>query len=291
MATIHDVSVALLDMVQSAVGPAMIVVDQRVEIKAAIGWPQENVLQDLAKKQHHEAVIAIYDRRISKNSTRWMPSTLDRTVSPTGITSTLSDSVLQGEGEITITIGGNVLSNDAVSFVVNGVSRETDGVVYVTAPGDTLENVASGLAGAINGSAALQELLTAHTAGNVVTVSSQIPDPLNLISACGNIASELRELGRRNRQFQIACWTRTQEERLAITNPIESQIAINEADFGLCFSDGTVGRLLYVNDHDIDDDTLQDVLRRDFFVSVDYAITNRDVLYAVLAPIPRFTVV
>ena len=105
----------------------------------------------------------------------------------------------------------------------------------------------------------------------------------------GNGASRTREIGRRDRHLQVVLWTRTQDDRNTIGNAIDTQIAKLEADFGLTFPDGTLGRVLYAGDQQLDDATLADTYRRDFMVSVDYPITTIDALYAVLAPITRNT--
>lgn len=289
MAFLHDVEVALLNQVIAAVGSVLFVNGNRVDVDTAIGWPPEDALQDIAKKKNHSAIISIYDRKISRNSTRWMPITLGTNVSPTGITSTLSNSVIPAGGSVTITIGGAVLPNDAISAVLSAVSRETCGQVAVVS-GSTPTDVAAQLAGQINGAADMSLLVSAAAAGPVITLTSLVTGDLNILSATGNIATATREIARRLRQYQIVLWARTEEERIAIGNRLELMVAQMESTFGVTCPDGTMARVNYVNDHDIDDATLEDVMRRDFFVSVDYAITAQDVLYSVLAPIPSFSV-
>lgn len=290
MAFLHDIEVALLGKVKAAVGQQMMVAGNRVEIRAAIGWPQIDALHNIAKRDEHLALIAVYDRKVSKNSTRWSPITLGTTPHPTGITSTLSNNVIPGTFSVGLTLGGTVLVNDAVSIILSSVSRETTAIVVTAGPQDTPATMAANLAAAVNADPGMSALVFSSVAGAVVTLSSRVYDNLLVTSNVGNIADEVREVARRLRQYQIVLWARTEEERIAIGNPLEAMIGLTESQFGLNVGDGTFARLLYVNDHDVDDDTLQDVLRRDFFVSVDYAITTRDVIYSVLAPVPSFSV-
>jgi hypothetical protein len=113
---------------------------------------------------------------------------------------------------------------------------------------------------------------------------------LGLQSYTGNGGTQTMEIARRERSVQITCWSRTQQIREGVVDPINNMIATDELNFGLTMPDGTVARLCYVNDFDIEDDTLEDVYRHDFMVSIEYPVTVLDQLYAVLAPIVGITV-
>jgi hypothetical protein len=54
-------------------------------------------------------------------------------------------------------------------------------------------------------------------------------------------------------------------------------------------ADGSFGQFYYNNDLYIEDGSIQDLYRRDFHVSVDYAVTTNDELYSVLVPILQYT--
>ena len=293
MATLHQLESAVLSAVQG-VTAAVFANGNLLNVKAAIGWPPEKTIMDVAKIEKHLALISVYDRKIAKDSTRWAPYTLGVTQNPTGITTVVSNDTVAASASVTITLGGTVLPNDAVSAVIanpGAFGPVTNAKVVTGSTGDTPTAMATKLAAAITGDATLSTWVTAVAVGAVVTITNRSStSPLGIASYAGNVANRTMEVGRRLRQLQIACWARTEEERIALTNPIESMIANISANFGLRLADGTVARILYVNDHDIDDATLNDVLRRDFFVSADYAITSQDVLYSVLAPIPQYAV-
>lgn len=163
--------------------------------------------------------------------------------------------------------------------------------VVIGVGGDSTVTMAAKLAAAINGDRQISIWASAAASGSTVILTSLLGDvPLVVQSYVGNAAKRTMEIGRRLRQFQISCWTRTEDERIAVTNPIELIFAELEAVFGLTLADGTPIRLLYVNDHDIEDATLNDVLRRDFFVAADYPITAQDALFSVLAPVPAYSI-
>ena len=117
MASVHQLQAAVLQAVQGVTG-GVFADGNRVDVRAAIGWPAINDLQEVARRENHRSVIAVYDRKISKDSTRWSPYTLKEVIGVVGITTHLSNGVLPPLGTVTITLGGTVAANDAVSAVL-----------------------------------------------------------------------------------------------------------------------------------------------------------------------------
>jgi hypothetical protein len=305
MATLHQICAYLESLVESVI-PKQIPVKLAgggvniMSTKVAIGWPPINVLQDAARG--NQGIVAVYDRRIARNSTRWNPVEVGRVVKPSTLQSSISNATILPLGSQTITLAGAVAPNDAVSAVLtNRGATFTASVagtfgtpaaaqVVTGGTGDTAATMATKLAAAINADQTLSTWVTAAAVGAVVTLTSILPGAaLTLFSATGNTASRTQEIGRRLRQFQIACWAVPDEARSALTDPIEpliAQLSLSPP----ALPDGTFPRISYVNDHDIEDAAMEDLLRRDFFISADYAITAGDVLSSVLAPIPAFQV-
>ena len=206
------------------------------------------------------------------------------------MTATVSNSgTVPGFGTATIQIGGPITPNDAVAIVYSHVKGTSGAVVVIASATDAPNTVAANLAAALNNDATASTLVHATAANNVVTLRSQISTPTTIVANVGNGATRTREIGRRDRHLQVILWTRTEDDRNSVGNAIDTQIAKLEANFGLTFPDGTLGRVLYAGDQQFDDATLADTYRRDFMVSVDYPITTIDALYAVLAPITRNT--
>lgn len=265
-------------------------------VDVAIGWPPENRLQDVARSTG-KGVIGIYDRKVGRNTTRWAPYDYNIIQLPSTLSSVVSGSIIdKSTGSATITLGGPPTVGDGVSavFLDRGLTIVTttsaefspaSAQVVVAVAGDTAATMAAKLAAAINADALLSTWVSAAAAGPVVTVSALSGmGPFLLASHTGNGATATREVGRRERQVQIACWTNSEMSRDAVCDPIAALLAQIEINFSLTASDGSPLRLVYDNDYDIEEGTLQDVYRRDLLVTVEFPITVVDTFYAILAP-------
>ncbi len=262
-----------------------------ITVLTGIGWPSQRTLQNNVRKgPQPQVLVTIYDRGLARDTTRWKVIELARTVTTATMTAAVSNSgTLPGLGTATIQIGGPITPNDAVAVVFSQVKGTSNAVVQIAGATDTPNTVAANLAAALNSNANASPLMRAAATNNVVTLTSLIATPITFTANVGNGASRVREIGRRERHLQVVLWTRTEDDRNTIGAAIETEIATLEADFGLTFPDGTLGRLLYAGDQQFDDATLADTYRRDFMVSVEYPITTTDAIYAVLAPIVRNT--
>lgn len=291
MASFYSIMGALQKQIEASLTAPPIIVDgQTLQVKAGLGWPSINVLQDVARADAARVPITVYDRKIGRNTTRWLPEVVAQTVNPATLTSLVSRSPLLGFGTATITLGGPVGLGDAVSAVLARPGAGSAAQVAVAIAGDTPTTMATKLANQINADPVLGLWVVAAALGPVVTLTSLLTMPAGLSSNCGNGGSQEREVGRRERHVQIVCWGRTQPIRKAVVDVIDGIIASDEAAFGLTLADGTVARLCYVSDYDIEDDTLEDVYRHDFMISLEYPVTVTDLLFAVLAPVETFVV-
>lgn len=301
MATLHQLNAYLQGLVKAAI-PAQVPVALStgavniMQTKVAIGWPPINVLQDAARG--NQGIVAVYDRHISRNSTRWSPVQTGLTVNASTLTSTVSignPGTMPGLSQATLTINGPVTANDAVSAVFTAriagqpLEANVGAQVVVAGAADTPATIAASLATAINGDPLLSQWVSAVAVGPVITITSLLSDQITLASYTGNTANRTQEIGRRLRQFQIAVWAVPDEARSLIADPIDTLIG-NLSLNPPALPDGTYPRICYVNDHDIEEAAMEDLLRRDFFISADYAITAGDVLFSVLAPIPAYQV-
>jgi hypothetical protein len=300
MSSLYDVMGALAAAVKTAV-TGLTAGTPPVALNVLVGtdWPSINVLQNVANGTSGP-VVAVFDRRVGKNSTRWSPFTYDQVVTPAALTTALVpvSGAVAPLGTCTIDLGGTPGVGDAVSCVVTNQALvvNVDGVlgpimaaqVVSAIAGDTASTMATKLAAAINGDATLGTWLTAVAAGPVVTLTSLVAGaPLLVASFAGNGGTQQRELGRRDRQFSITCWVATLEARRAVVDAIAVLIANLQIVF-LTAADGSPVQVLFGNDFDLDDNTLEDVYRHDFLVHVDYGITTTDQLYAVLAPVRAY---
>lgn len=280
MANPIDVQEAALFMVNSAMSPGGTPV---TPYKAAVGWPPVGVLQAIAKGG--PSIIAVYDRKLGKNTTRWNPHVISQTITTATLTSAVSPSRIAPGQTAHITLGGSVTSGDAVSALATVVGGNTGAVVAIGTGGDTPSTMATKLRNLINSDSSMAGVLTATASGSVVTVTNVGNVALALASYTGNGGTQVREIGRRDRPMQIVVWTQTEDLRNLIVSVISPAIQLQDIGFGPTLADNTLARLSYTTDYDIEDNTLEDVYRHDFMVTMDYAVTTTDLLYSVLAPV------
>jgi|SRR5579859_438020 len=264
---------------------------QPINVMTGIGWPSQKTLQNNVRKgPPPQVLVTIFDRGLARDATRWKPVELSRTVTPATISVAISNSgTLPAHGTATIQFGGTVTPNDAVALLYTEAFGSTNAIMVSAAATDTPDSVTANLATAINEDPAASQVMQALASNNVVTLTSRNAAPIKLAANVGNGAIRVREIARRDRHLQVVLWSRTEDDRNTVGDKIEATVAQLEADFGLTFPDGTLGRLLFAGDQQFDDATLADTYRRDFMVSIDYPITTTDALYAVLAPVVRNT--
>jgi hypothetical protein len=267
-------------------------------VEVGLYWPSAKALQNNVRKANGgggpTALVTVYDRGIAANSTRFAPYVVAEDLTPATMTAALSAPTLPPGGSATLTIFDPVSVGDAVALVVVPTPFGNCAVIPAAVAGDTAVTMAAKMAALVNANADLATykiatLLRATAAGPVVTLTSVCNQLLGLIANVGNGGSRTTEVGRRKRHFQIVVWTRTPDDRILVGDQIEGLIARMEADFGLAFADGTLGRLTFTGDVSHDEATLSDTMRRDFFVCVDYGVTVTDQTYAVLAEINQFS--
>ena len=286
MPSVNTVLGTLQTLIQPVV-TGLVIDGNSITPLVGVGWPSTNVLQSNA--QANSAVISIYDRKMTRNTTRWIPAFTTYTATPATTTATLSNSTLDSTGSVTLTIGGTITVGDSVGFVAsNGTT--SDAVVVTAGGSDTPATIASALVSAIDADPLLPSWVSATSSGAVVTITGLTPADLKLQANVGNAATALREIGRRQRQVQITLWVHTEDMRIGVGTPIETLLQQIETDDWIEFSDGTYGRLMNVSDFYTEDATVEDTYRRDFMVSIDYPITEQDMLYSVLAPVLAFQV-
>lgn len=300
MASLHAVEAAILAQVKP-VTTGLMFNNLPIEVQSAIGWPPEKTLQDNVRGS--TSVIAVYDRKMAKNTTRWNPIILSTSLTNATLSSALSNTTLAPGATCTLTLGSNVTPGDAVSLVINnsalGVKVNFDNTtiqnvyaqVVVAGANDTPSSLAQALANAISSDPVLSTWVNVSDSGGVLTITSLLAiGTLTLQSNVGNGGMNTREIGRRERVFQVVIWSPTSDIRTVVSSQVEVLLQQLETNFSLSFSDGSFGRLYNQNDFDLEDATLADTYRHDFIFSIDYPITEQDALFAVLAPVPAYQI-
>lgn len=300
----------LLETVQLLVAEAtsgLSMFNSPVLVNTGTGWPPVQTVQQIVKMSPPTALVSVFDRKTGHDSTRWIPATVAQMVVLSSVASSPTSQTILPFGVGSIAISGTPAPGDAVSLVVYapgvwGAADPGDGSYTATptgagvasaAPGDSSSALARALAATVAATPALAATVAATSSGPLVTVTNLTNRVIVVSTFTGNGAVNTTEIGRRMRDLQIVTWSPTPEVLDLVCDPIEAMVAQiemfrgSQGQFfaGLPFPDGTSGRLRALNDYRIDDATLTDLYRRDIWVSVDYPVTVKDQLYAVLAPI------
>lgn len=259
--------------------------------EVAVGWPPMNRLQQVGQGAAGPA-ISVYDRKTVRNTTRWLTEVVAETLVAAGVVSVVSAPFVSALGLPTITLTGTVGNGDAVSCVLTRYSALGGAPVVaadIAVALDALQTpatMAAALATQINADPVASQWVSAAAVGGVVTLTPLFATgTLGIQSNTGNGGTQLREIGRRERQLQVVLWAQTSSQRDAIAEAISQATALADVNFGTTLPDGTVVRLTYGSDFDLEDNTLQDVYRHDFLLSAEYGVTTLDHLFAVLAPV------
>jgi hypothetical protein len=300
MATLYTVQCAIQAQVSAAtqglISTSIDTNGKPLTVEVGLYWPSAKSLQNNVRPANGpngigpSSLVTIYDRGLAKDSTRWLPNMVSETLVPATMTVVLSAAQITPLGSVTLTFGNPISLGDAVGIVLAAYLGGSEAAVPIGVAGDTAITMAAKAAALISADPVMAAMVTPTVAGPVLTLTSLLTT-VNVVVAAnvGNGAIGLMEIGRRSRHFQIVVWSRTPDDRITVGDPIEALIASLEANFGLTFPDGTLGRLTFTGDMQHDEATLSDTVRRDFMVCVDYGITVADQLYTVLAPIARNT--
>ena len=295
MASLHQVLSAMQAQVSAATTGLGITVAVGIDFP-----PIKALMANVQPISANKAVVAVFDRKLSRNTTRWAPIALGQAVTAATLVSTASAPVINTGGHATITLSGTITPGDAVSCVLtNGqalgvtsapVATPMWGVVMQSISGSALNSMAAGLSAAINADHILSTWVAAAATGPVVTLTSRLATgTLNLLSLTGNGGTQITEIGRRSRELQLITWAATIENRDTVGEAIANMAQQMELFYGtypagLVLSDGTSGRVTVMNDFLLDDATMSDTYRRDILLTVDYPVTVTDTLFSVLMP-------
>lgn len=243
----------------------------------AMGWPTPTQLAQIASQG--KRIISIFDKGIALNTTRWAADPVMDTVQPTGITSTLSETIVPAGQQATVTIGGSVLTDDAISFL-SALGKTQLGWVQVSVLGDTTTTLAQKLAAQINAS-----YLTVNVAGNVITITNNAAEAITIGSNVGNIVNRIIDGARIMRHIQVILWCGSPADRVTVAAAVVPTLVKLKVNFGAQSSNGEWVRLNYSGDLYSDDDVKTKIYRRCLVVQMEYSETFPDTLYSVLAPI------
>ena len=311
MASLRQVLVAVQLQV-SAVTSNLSMFNAPISVSVGVGWPPVRTLQSAVKMTPPMALVSVFDRKMSHDSTRWSPAAVAQQIVPATMVSSPSQQILPAGGTCQLALSSAPAAGDAVSIVLLNRSAEAsadpgDGsytaspggaVVVAARAGDGLATVADALAAAFNATPTLAAVAAATVAGTSVVLTSRSRSASVVSSYTGNGGTVTTELGRRRRDVQISIWAPSVEIRDIVAGVVEPLVAEMEmfrgssGQFasGLPLADGSSGRILASNDFQINDPVLSDLYRYDFILTIDYPVTVMDNVYAVLAPVLQYQI-
>lgn len=254
-------------------------------VYVADGWPSLKAISEIPKSR--KSLVGVYIP-VSMPKPGIRPRRVAQEIVLPGIASSVSVEVLSPGQQTAITLSyaensTAVKDKDAVSFVAHQ-ANVTNGVVAKATASSTLQSLAAALASEIN--SAYPGAFTAVAAGAVVTVSNISLRVYRLYSYTGNVGIRSFELARKLSDMRISTWHATYDNRRAIGDALEIELAKLRRAYGLKLSNGEsiriepAGRYIVQNDADVP----ADVVRLDFFVQLEIPISTIDEVYSVLVP-------
>lgn len=218
-------------------------------------------------------LVMLYDRGFSHNATRWVPRYItDWNIVAPGVT--LSVPMLNigvnGLGSATVLTGA--YANDAVGLWVSGNNTAGGTVVFNAAASAT--SVASQIAAQI--SSVFVGKLSATNSGAIVTVVNLGAAPVTVNLNTANVGSALYEVKRVRRSTQIIALANNPDALDLIGEPISQMLGKMETSFGYVLPDGSYVRVVNPADACFWDNALNNIIRRDWIVDLEYGVTIVD---------------
>ena len=284
MATWRDVQNLIVSIAQGALTNA------GVTATIGVGYPPVRALQNVARSG---LLISVYDHGIAPDKTRWMPfPALDAVAiaSDIGVT---APSTINAASSGSILVSGSPIAGDSLSINVyhGGPSQ---GATYTLAQSGTLDDLCNGFVNAVNTDATtiyntsgtvqsggMQGIVATYLGSGDIEIQNNRPSAIGLIVTAVNGFNNVTEIRRVMRQVQITSWANSPDLRDTVCDPIELAFSEQQVYFGSQFPDGTWARILLENDVSVEEDTLQDVFRRDFIIGCEYGIVQPSVTYPV----------
>ncbi len=243
MADLSDVETVLVALLAQAVYPAGTAQPSAVGCAVAVhrGWPDAQTLA--ATLAAGNAILAVEPLAVEQNVTRARSTWQALAAVPPALAATVAGDA--------VTFSGAVSTPLTVAVIVSGVAA-----VYAVQAADTLSTVATALAALIPG---------AVSAGPVLTV------PAPPVVRIGAPASQIRELKRQRRRFQVSIFTASPGARDALGALADAALAAVD---WLALPDGSQGRLLYCFSTVNDGGQKERAWRRTLVYSVEYPTTQ-----------------
>lgn len=264
MASSFDVQNGLVSLVAQAVYPDGSSGQSAAGfgVKIYPGWAQQSQLDDdlIAGIAH----ISVFPTAMERNTTRYPAEW--KTLTQNSATITLTQNGQQ------VTVDGTI----PVQFYPQNVAIKYSNqvAVYPTQAGDTPTLIATGLAALIPGATSLGAVITLPGTDNIQALR------------VGSSGTSIREIRRQERVFGLHIWAPTPAAREVLTNIIDAATATTQF---LTMPDEFSARLIYRNSFMSDERQKAVLYRNDMNFSVEFATTEIQTTYEVIAPVANVT--
>lgn len=261
MADLNDVCNQLVTLATQAIYPngtgQISAIAGAVSCKIYQGWPIPQQLDtDL---QNGLINVSIFALQTERNTSRYSKDWQQLTVNATTLTALVSGQ--------TITISGTISSPQNVMAQVDGKPY-----VYPVQANDTLTSIATALSALI----AVQVVGTT-SAGAVIT----IPTGKKIqVARTGANGTNIREIKRQERVFQITVWANTPDARTSVASILDA--ALGDVP-RITLADQSVARITYKGSPMNDNFEKSRIYRRDLTYSVEFATTQTAIDTAIVS--------
>lgn len=262
MADLEDVLTAVYDQVVRAVYPNGVMEQSvaGVDVTIVKGWPIKNKLED--QMFAGKAIVSIFPTNMESDITKF--ERIDKPISTTPATLIFTIENLQ------ITVGGTISVPQSIILTVDTISYQ-----YTVLISDTLDSIATSIAGLIPG---------ATSSGTIVT----LPYAYDIVINVATPALTGLDLGRQEQQFMISCWCPTPTIRAALAPPIDNYMRINY-QFPIAPDNFNI-MIFYVKTQLIDKLEMPLIYRRDLYYKIQYSTTQLNTYTTIASTVTNYSV-
>jgi hypothetical protein len=276
MANVNQLYQALITQITTAFAGTNPLVNTLPVLPApeiGIDWPAQKCIGAVSNGTE-PALISFFDRGTTKNITRAIPllNVLPPIGPNPGAVLTPSSLLLKAGETVALTGSSTPIINDAfcLTLIYGSAGQFQLFAEYTCSNTDTLTTALTALTAKIN----LFESFSAALVGDVITVTSTFQQNVTVRAEVTNIATVTMEGYRWLRDIQITLWVPSPAARSKYGDVLEQLLTQLEVNYGFFTADNTAVRVLVTHDHIWTDSQLQDYYRRDFIISLDYAVLN-----------------
>lgn len=252
----------------------------------AVGYPPVRALQNIARAG---VLLSVYDHGLAPDKTRWMPFPALPSVPITPGLTLVGPASISAASAGTLTLSGNPIPEDtlAISILGNG---SLQGAAFTEPLSGSLDSFCQGFVDNFNTNAltsygsvsqGISGMVASYLGSGEISLQNNRTTAVSVTLKLTNGSYVSREIRRVLRQIQITAWANSPNLRDQVCDPLEQAFSEQQIYFGSQFPDGTWGRILLEEDISIEDNTLQDVFRRDFIIGCEYGILQNTVDYPV----------